>query len=78
MATRKRLNMPAMSTMFWKVRLRYSAKTQETGLPSQSAEVSHGKIRPIQTKFVHFCLIIAKDSEFSYAAAVAVAAKGEN
>lgn len=35
--------MPATTTMFSKVRLRYSAKTQGTGLPSHSAEVSHEK-----------------------------------
>jgi len=45
MDTRRRLSTPAMRIIFWMERLRYSARTQETGLPSQFAEVSRGEIR---------------------------------
>lgn len=44
--TRRRWNTAAMSTTFWMVRLRYSAKTQGTGPPSRRAEVSGGKVSP--------------------------------
>lgn len=45
MATRRRLNTAAMRTTSWTARQRYSARTRDTGLPSRSAEASHGETR---------------------------------
>lgn len=40
-ATRRRWGTAAMTTTFWKERLRFSARTQGTGPPSPFAEVGH-------------------------------------